>query len=177
MFKRYTLFLYGVSSYALFLATFVYALGFVGNFLVPVTLDGAPRIPLGWGLLIDLVLLSAFALQHSVMARPFFKRWLTRFIPEPAERSTYVLCSSLALIALFSCWQPLGGVVWEVQAKAGRALLGRKAELLQRNIDAGLAEFLKSAIACCPHGVNGPSQVSFMLSCGYSVSPNHNHGA
>jgi protein-S-isoprenylcysteine O-methyltransferase Ste14 len=123
MFKRVLVFLYGVASYAIFFGTFLYALGFVGNFAVPRTLDGVPALPTGQALLIDLLLLGTFALQHSLMARPFFKRWLTRFIPESAERSTYVLFSSLALIALFVLWQPLGGVVWDVQDPAGRAVL------------------------------------------------------
>jgi protein-S-isoprenylcysteine O-methyltransferase Ste14 len=123
MFRRLSIFLYGVVCYALFFATFLYALGFVGNFVVPVTLDGAPRQPTGAALLIDLGLLGLFALQHSVMARPLFKRWLTRFIPGAAERSTYVLFSSLALIALFALWQPLGGVAWDVTDARARAVL------------------------------------------------------
>jgi len=112
MFKRISIFLYGVVSYGIFFGTFLYALGFVGNFVVPVTMDGTPSLASGRALLIDVLLLGIFALQHSVMARPFFKRWLTRFIPEPAERSTYVLLSSLALIAMFIFWQPLGGMAW-----------------------------------------------------------------
>jgi protein-S-isoprenylcysteine O-methyltransferase Ste14 len=123
MFKRISIFLYGVVSYAIFFATFLYALGFVGNFIVPVTLDGPPGLPTGQALAIDLLLLGAFAVQHSLMARPFFKRWLTRFIPVAAERSTYVLFSSLALIALFVFWQPLGGMVWDVRDPVGRAVL------------------------------------------------------
>ena len=127
MFKRVFIFAYGLISYAVFFATFLYAIGFIGNFqipgLVPVTLDGPPRADFVTALLIDLGLLSLFAVQHSLMARPFFKRWLTRFIPEPAERSTYVLFSSLALIALFIFWQPLGGMVWDVQDPNGRAVL------------------------------------------------------
>jgi len=123
MHRRFAIFLYGVICYAVFIVTFLYALGFVGNFLVPVTLDGPARLPTGQALLIDVLLLGAFALQHSVMARPFFKRWLTRFIPESAERSTYVLFSSLALIALFAHWQPLGGVAWDAQGPAVRAVL------------------------------------------------------
>lgn len=123
MLKRFSIFLYGVVCYAIFFGTFLYALGFVGNFVVPVTLDGAPRLPLGRALVIDMLLLGAFAIQHSVMARPFFKRWLTRHIPESAERSTYVLFSSLALIALFVFWQPLGGVAWDVQGPVARVLL------------------------------------------------------
>ena len=114
MLKRASVFLYGVLCYVVFFATFLYAIGFVCNLFVPRTLDGAPVAPLATSLMVDLGLLVLFALQHSVMARPAFKRWWTRFIPEPAERSTYVLASSLALIILFALWQPLGGVVWSV---------------------------------------------------------------
>jgi protein-S-isoprenylcysteine O-methyltransferase Ste14 len=106
-----------------FFATFLYALGFVGNFLVPRSIDGAPRTDFTTALLIDLALLGLFAIQHSLMARPFFKRWFTRFIAESAERSTYVLFSSLALIVLFACWQPLGGMVWDISDPAGRAVM------------------------------------------------------
>ena len=123
MFKRISIFLYGVASYAVFFATFLYALGFVGNFAVPVTMDGTPVLSTGKAIVVDMLLLGLFALQHSVMARPFFKRWLTRFIPESAERSTYVLMSSLALIALFIFWQPLGGEVWTVTDPALRGVL------------------------------------------------------
>jgi len=103
---------YAVACYAIFLATFLYALGFIGNFLVPWRMDGAPGGSLATALLVDLGLLLVFALQHSVMARPAFKRAWTRLVPEPAERSTYVLLSSVALIALFAFWRPIGGVVW-----------------------------------------------------------------
>ncbi len=123
MLKRFTILLYGVACYGIFLVTFLYALGFVGDFAVPVTLDGPPRLPLGRALLIDVLLLGIFAIQHSVMARTFFKRWLTRHIPDSAERSTYVLFSSLALIGLFLFWQPLGGVAWDVQGPVARVLL------------------------------------------------------
>jgi len=123
MFKRVTIFLYGLGCYAVFFATFLYAIGFIGNFLVPRTIDGVPGMGFTTALLINLGLLSAFALQHSVMARPVFKRWMTRFIPEAAERSTYVLASSIALIALFYYWQPLGGVVWNVEDGFLRAVL------------------------------------------------------
>ena len=123
MFKRISVFLYGVVSYAVFLATFLYAIGFIGNFAVPVSMDGAPVLSTGKALIVDMLLLGIFALQHSIMARPFFKRWIARFIPESAERSTYVLMSSLALIALFAFWQPLGGVVWDVQDPAARGVL------------------------------------------------------
>ncbi|MBI4908328.1 MAG: isoprenylcysteine carboxylmethyltransferase family protein [Acidobacteria bacterium] len=114
--KKTMIFVYGVASYLLFLAVFLYAIGFIGNFAVPKTLDSAAPGPWHTSLLIDLGLLSLFAVQHSVMARPWFKRMLTTVVPEAAERSTYVLASSLALLFLFWKWQPLGGVVWEVEA-------------------------------------------------------------
>ncbi len=115
--------IYGAFTYALFLATFLYAIGFIGNVWVPKSLDSGPTDPWTVALAVDLALLALFAVQHSVMARPAFKRLITRVIPEAAERSTYVLASSLALILLFWQWRPLGGVVWDVTAPAGRALL------------------------------------------------------
>lgn len=123
MLKRISIFLYGVLSYAIFFATFLYAIGFIGNLRVPKSMDSPRETTLAVALLVDLGLLALFALQHSVMARPAFKRWWTRIVPESAERSTYVLFTSLALIALFVFWQPLGGTVWQVQSAAGRALL------------------------------------------------------
>jgi protein-S-isoprenylcysteine O-methyltransferase Ste14 len=122
MSKRIAIFLYGVACYAVFLATFLYAVGFVGNFAVPRTIDGPVTGGIAESLLVDLGLLLAFALQHSVMARPAFKRWWTKFVPEPAERSTYVLMSSLALIALFAFWRPLGGEVWTLDGTAAAAM-------------------------------------------------------
>ena len=121
--KRTAILVYGVASYLVFFATFLYAIGFVGNLLVPKSIDGAPVLPLAQALAIDLALLAVFALQHSVMARPAFKRWLVQRIPEAAERSTYVLASSAALLVLFAYWQPLGGTVWTVEHPLGRALL------------------------------------------------------
>ena len=121
--KRILVFAYGVGAYTVFLGTFLYAIGFIGNVLVPKSLDSPPTAAFGTALLIDLLLLAVFAVQHSVMARPAFKRLLTRAIPQPAERSTYVLASSLALILLFWQWQPLGGVVWDIENPAGRAVL------------------------------------------------------
>ena len=121
--KRILVFIYGVVSYAIFFASFLYAIGFIGNFAVPRRIDGVPQLPLWQALAIDAGLLALFAVQHSVMARPAFKRWLTRFIPTSAERSTYVLASSLALIAIFIHWQPLGGVIWNAQSDIARATL------------------------------------------------------
>ena len=120
--SRIIAFVYGVVSYAIFFATFLYAAGFVGNF-VPQGMDAPPVSPFGTSLLVNLGLLGLFAVQHSVMARPAFKRVWTRIVPEPVERSTYVLASSLALILLFWQWRPLGGVVWDIQNPAGRAVM------------------------------------------------------
>jgi protein-S-isoprenylcysteine O-methyltransferase Ste14 len=121
MVRRLLLLTYGTLCYVLSLATFLYAVGFVGGFLTPTRLDGPRQGSLAAALAIDGGLLALFAVQHSGMARPWFKRWLTRFVPGPAERSTYVLLSSAALLVLFWQWRPLGGVVWEVPGAAARA--------------------------------------------------------
>ena len=121
--KRTTIFVYGVLCYAVFLAVFVYAIGFVGNLGVPTALDAAPTRPTGEALRIDMALLLLFALQHSGMARQGFKRWFTRIVPAAAERSTYVLCSSVAMGLLFAGWQGIGGTVWEARGLARLALL------------------------------------------------------
>lgn len=112
--KRIAVFVYGLLSYMVFFLTFVYSIGFIGNLYVPKSLDSAARTSFLPALVIDALVLLAFAVQHSIMARPWFKEVLTRFIPAAAERSTYVLSSSLLLIALFAFWQPIGGVVWNV---------------------------------------------------------------
>lgn len=111
---------YSVACYALFLLVFVYAIGFVAGWGVPKHIDsGTPGNPVA-AMLVDAALLSLFAVQHSLMARPSFKRWWTRFVPPPIERSTYVLASSLALVALFAWWRPLPALVWHVEAEALR---------------------------------------------------------
>jgi protein-S-isoprenylcysteine O-methyltransferase Ste14 len=121
--KRTAILIYGVVSYAVFFATYLYAIGFLGNVLVPKSIDSPRGGSLAIALVVDLALLGLFAVQHSVMARPAFKRAWTKIVPQPAERSTYVLFSSLALILLFALWQPIGGVVWDVESASGRALL------------------------------------------------------
>jgi methanethiol S-methyltransferase len=123
MLKRIAFFAYGVACYLVFFATFLYAVGFIGGFGVPTTLDGASRGPLARGIAVDAGLLALFAIQHSVMARRWFKQRWTRIVAPALERSTYVLLSSVALIVMFAFWQPLGGVVWSVDDIAGRAVL------------------------------------------------------
>ena len=123
MLKRGLIFVYGVICYAVFFVTYLYAIGFIGNLVVPKTLDSGPKGSFWQALAIDCLLLGTFAIQHSVMARPWFKQAWTRIVPEPAERSTYVLFSSVALIGLFAFWQPLGGVIWNVEQPTLRTLI------------------------------------------------------
>jgi protein-S-isoprenylcysteine O-methyltransferase Ste14 len=99
-----------------FLLSFLYAICFVADVLVPRTIDHGPAAPAATALVINMLLLGLFAVQHSVMARPGFKRWLTGWLPEPMERSTYVLVSSLVLLLLFWQWRPLAAVIWDVPA-------------------------------------------------------------
>jgi protein-S-isoprenylcysteine O-methyltransferase Ste14 len=121
--KRILVFAYGSASYLIFLATFLYALAFVGGFAVPTRLDGPTRQPLATALAVNAGLLALFAVQHSVMARKRFKEAWTRIVPQPAERSTYVLFSSLALILLMWQWRPMGGLVWSAEDPSIRFVL------------------------------------------------------
>ena len=116
-------FFYGAASYALCLATLVYSIGFVGNLLVPKGIDSGPAGALPEAIFVNLALLGLFALQHSAMARPGFKERWTRIVPEPVERSTYVLFSSLVLALLLWQWQPIPGTIWRVENAVGRGVL------------------------------------------------------
>jgi len=123
MLGRAAVFLYGVACYLVFLATFLYAVGFIGNIGVPKSIDSGAEAPFIVALAINLALLGLFAVQHSVMARPWFKAAWTRIAPTPVERSTYVLLSSCALVLLFWKWEPMGGLIWNVQSSTGRLAL------------------------------------------------------
>jgi protein-S-isoprenylcysteine O-methyltransferase Ste14 len=111
---RLIAFLYGLIAYAVFLTSFLYAVGFVSGLVVPKTIDCGAPVSFGVALLVDLVLLSIFALQHSIMARQGFKRWWTRIVPEAVERSTYVLFASLSLALLCWQWEPMPAIVWQI---------------------------------------------------------------
>ncbi|HEX8240298.1 MAG TPA: isoprenylcysteine carboxylmethyltransferase family protein [Allosphingosinicella sp.] len=117
--------LFALAAYALFFATFLYLIAFVGDLpWVPVTVDrGGADGPIAAAAIVDLALIALFGVQHSVMARPGFKRAWTRIVPEPIERSVYVVAASLALILLFALWRPIGGSVWSVENQAGATLL------------------------------------------------------
>lgn len=115
--------LYGLVAYFLFAVSIVYAIGFVTGLVVPKTIDSGPAGPPMQAIIINLLLMGLFAVQHSVMARPQFKKWWTQFVPQTIERSTFVLFSSLALLLLFWQWQPLPAVVWQVSNPLAADLL------------------------------------------------------
>ena len=112
--NRFIAFLYGLAAYLVFFVTFLYAIGFVENLIVPKTIDTGAVVPGTEALIVNLLLMSVFAIQHSVMARPQFKRWWTQFVPKSVERSTYVLLASLSLVLLFWQWRPMPDVIWQI---------------------------------------------------------------
>lgn len=127
---KFIAFLYGVAAYLVFFFTFLYAIGFVTGLVVPKTIDSGTVVPLAEALIVNILLMSLFAVQHSVMARRQFKQWWTQYVPKSVERSTYVLLASLALVLLFWQWRPMPAVVWEVanpqiaMAVTGLSLVG-----------------------------------------------------
>jgi protein-S-isoprenylcysteine O-methyltransferase Ste14 len=124
MFARLLILFYSIVSYVVFLVSFLYALGFVGNYFVPKSIDVGGRTNLTGAILVDLLLLGIFAIQHSIMARPAFKQGWARILPVACQRSTYVLLSSLILLLLFWQWQPIPIQVWRVDGMAAWLLIG-----------------------------------------------------
>jgi len=121
--KKSMIFIYGILAYVIFLTTFLYAIGFVGNMVVPKAIDSGTELALLPSIVINVILLSVFALQHSIMARPAFKKWFTTIISPAMERSTYILLSSLALLLIYWQWQPITTIVWETHNKISVTLM------------------------------------------------------
>jgi protein-S-isoprenylcysteine O-methyltransferase Ste14 len=123
MFRNIIYIAYSAVSYVAFLAVTIYLIGFLNNFGVPNSIDSIPTSSLAFALFVNIGLFVLFGLQHSVMARPAFKKWWSRYVPDPIERSTYVLLSSVALGLLLVCWQPIGGVIWSVENQTAKIVL------------------------------------------------------
>ena len=121
--KKSFFLVYGILCYVIFFVTFLYTVGFISSWVVPKHIDSAPQSSLGFALLVNASLLGIFALQHSIMARPAFKKWWANFVPAIIERSTYVIVSSLCLVLLFWQWQPIGGIIWEIKNPTTQLLL------------------------------------------------------
>ena len=124
MFARLLILFYAIVSYAVFLVSFLYALGFLGNYLVPKSIDAGSPMNLSKAIVVDLLLLGLFAIQHSIMARPAFKQWWAKIFPVACQRSTYVLLSSLILLLLFWQWRPMPMPVWQINGIAAWLLIG-----------------------------------------------------
>lgn len=122
--KKVLVIIYGILAYLVFLVSFLYAIGFVGNILVPKSIDSGEEITLVTSLLINVGLMSLFAIQHSVMARPAFKEWFTKYINPAVERSTYVLLSSLILLLMYWKWEPMTTIVWDTEGLVSTIIIG-----------------------------------------------------
>jgi hypothetical protein len=167
---------YGIICYALFFGTFLYAIGFTGNLIVPKGIDSGATSP--YALAVNLGLLAVFAVQHSVMARPAFKRWWTRFTPQQVERSTYVLATSVALILLFWLWQPMPAVIWNTAGPLQMALWIVLARLADRaHFDVLHQSFRPVRVAAglspCDRPTVCADQLSLTRSASMDSSSNH----